>query len=124
MALGWIVLNQVKLLLLQIIVILNLKIIIKRHDVKVLLIIKLTHNQSTYGLSNHLLNTPWQKVTSIKSQFNTYIESNSQIYANDLFCILIDNTKAQENALPNTGVSKEFEKQLSPIFIQTENYGT
>lgn len=78
----------------------------------------------TYGLSNHLLNTPWPKVTSIKSQFNTYIESNSQIYANDLFRILIDNTKAQENALPNTGVSKEFEKQLSPIFIQTENYGT
>src|SRR5699024_7490582 len=38
----------------------------------------------TYGLSNHLLNTPWPKVTSIKSQFNTYIESNSQIYANDL----------------------------------------
>src|SRR5699024_10526939 len=74
--------------------------------------------------SNHLLNTPWPKVTSIKSQFNTYIESNSQIYANDLFCILIDNTKAQENALPNIGVSKEFEKQLSPIFIQTENYCT
>src|SRR5690625_7686251 len=78
----------------------------------------------TDEISNHLLNTPWPKVTSIKSQFNTYIESNSQIYANDLFCILIDNTKAQENALPNTGVSKEFEKQLSPIFIQTENYGT
>lgn len=78
----------------------------------------------TYGLSNHLLNTSWPKVTSIKNKLDAYLNANSVVDANDLFRILVDKTKAEERYLPNTGVSKELEKQLSPIFIQSENYGT
>ncbi len=78
----------------------------------------------TYGLSNHLLNTPWPKVTSIKNKLDTYLNANTDITSNDLFRILVDKTKADEASLPTTGVSKELEKDLSPIFIQTESYGT
>ena len=78
----------------------------------------------TYGLSNHLLNTAWPKVTSIKAKLDDYLDTHQKIDTNDLFSILIDKTKASDELLPTTGVSKELEKQLSPIFIKTDNYGT
>lgn len=78
----------------------------------------------TYGLSNHLLNTPWPKVTSVKNKLNTYINNHQEINPNDLFRILIDKTQADDELLPTTGVSQKLEKQLSSIFIQRENYGT
>ena len=78
----------------------------------------------TYGLSNHLLNTPWPKVVSIKDKLENYLNTHENVLANDLFHILIDKTKAKDSELPDTGVSLELEKELSPIFIQKENYGT
>lgn len=78
----------------------------------------------TYGLSNHLLNTSWPKVTSIKNKLDGYLNSNLNIDPNDLFRILVDKTKADDAHLPATGVALSLEKQLSPIFIQTESYGT
>lgn len=78
----------------------------------------------TYGLSNHLLNTPWPKVISVKSKLDSYINAHQEINPNDLFRILVDKTKADDELLPTTGVSEKLEKQLSPIFIKTENYGT
>lgn len=78
----------------------------------------------TYGISNHLINTPWPKVTSVKNELDNYLNSDLEINSNNLFRILIDETKADEAHLPATGISKKLEKQLSPIFIKTENYGT
>lgn len=78
----------------------------------------------TYGLSNHLLNTPWLKVVSIKDKLDTYLNTHEKVLVNDLFQILLDKTKAEDSKLPDTGVSRELEKELSPIFIQKDNYGT
>lgn len=78
----------------------------------------------THGLSNHLLDTPWPKVVSIKDKLDTYINSHKEILPNDLFQILIDKTKASSDQLPDTGVPLEIEKDLSSIFIKRDNYGT
>src|SRR5699024_10442990 len=45
--------------------------------------IKAIHD-GTYGLSNHMLNTPWPKVTTSKQRFKQYIKNHDVIGANDL----------------------------------------
>jgi len=41
----------------------------------------------THGLSNHMLNTPWPKVTKSKQMFEQYIMNHDVIGANDLLDI-------------------------------------
>lgn len=78
---------------------------------------------NTYGLSNHLLDTPWPKVKNGKLQFIKQIESG-EINKEHLFKILSNQKQAPDNELPKTGVGLEKERMLSPIFIKSENYGT
>ena len=76
-----------------------------------------------YGLSNHLLDTPWPKVrkgTEFLSQFITLPDLETQ----PLFTLLADESLADDADLPDTGVGYEIEKALSAIFIRTPNYGT
>lgn len=77
-----------------------------------------------YGLSNHLLNTPWPKVQKSKKALVDYIDNNTFIESQALLEILADDEKAQDQELPNTGISYQFEKLLSSIFIQGMDYGT
>ncbi|MDP2303256.1 MAG: NRDE family protein [Ignavibacteria bacterium] len=76
-----------------------------------------------YGLSNHFLDTPWFKNTRSKQMFESII-SKSIISENDLITLLQDRIEAPEEQLPDTGIGKEWEKVLSPIFIHSETYGT
>lgn len=76
-----------------------------------------------YGLSNDDLDVPWPKIVSGKKNFETLC-SNLDSPMQDFFEMLSNTKKANDEALPNTGVPKEWEKALSPIFIKTENYGT
>ncbi len=78
----------------------------------------------THGLSNHMLNTPWPKVTKSKQKFEKYIMDHHVIGANDLFDIFADKELAEDDLLPDTGVGLELERQLSPLFIRTPDYGT
>ncbi len=77
----------------------------------------------TYGLSNHLLDTPWPKVVKGKSQLTELLRSH-QISDQDLFDVLSDESLASDKDLPSTGIPYEAEKALSPIFIKTTDYGT
>ncbi len=77
----------------------------------------------TYGLSNHLLDTPWPKVSKGKAAFTTLVE-NGGFASADLFNILADVTLADDDELPATGVPYEAEKAISAIFIKTPGYGT
>lgn len=77
----------------------------------------------TYGLSNHLLDTPWPKVSKGKAAFTTLVE-NGGFASADLFSILADETLAADDELPATGVPYEAEKAISAIFIKTPGYGT
>ncbi|MFA5668131.1 MAG: NRDE family protein [Balneolaceae bacterium] len=76
-----------------------------------------------HGVSNALLNTPWPKLEIAKSGLTKSIEQNA-IDKNSLFDILMNETKAQETELPETGLTKEMERAISSIFINTKNYGT
>ncbi|MBX7172094.1 MAG: NRDE family protein [Pyrinomonadaceae bacterium] len=76
-----------------------------------------------YGLSNHLIDTPWQKVVLGKENLEKII--SKQDFSIDLvFKILKDKTIAPVEDLPETGVGIEKERILSPCFIETPIYGT
>jgi uncharacterized protein with NRDE domain len=80
-------------------------------------------SEGIYGLSNHLLDTPWPKVEKGKKRLGNLMDTGN---ANDerLFEILADETTAEDDALPSTGIPIEAEKAISAVFIRTPYYGT
>lgn len=76
-----------------------------------------------YGLSNHLLDTPWPKVSRGKERFRAIVENGFETNE-PFFELLTDPNIAEDEELPDTGIGYEKEKVLSPIFIKTPNYGT
>lgn len=79
--------------------------------------------QGVYGLSNHLLDTPWQKVERGKNALAEIIK-NEVDSTETLFEILRDAEMAADENLPATGIGLERERVLSSIFIETPVYGT
>lgn len=75
-----------------------------------------------HGLSNHLLNTPWPKVERIKDAMAEVARKRQD--PEQLLKIMKDDTPAPDDALPDTGVGLDWERQLSPLFIKMDNYGT
>lgn len=78
-----------------------------------------------YGLSNHLLDTPWPKVTSGKAALSALVRKSAppELMA-DLFELLSDRTQPADQLLPETGISPEWERLLSSAFIASPAYGT
>jgi uncharacterized protein with NRDE domain len=76
------------------------------------------------GLSNHLLDTPWPKLTRSKEAVAHLISKQKNPSQDDLFQMLLDRTLADDDQLPDTGVGIEWERILSPIFITSPTYGT
>ncbi|QWD99325.1 NRDE family protein [Polynucleobacter sp. MG-5-Ahmo-C2] len=79
-----------------------------------------------YGLSNAMLDTPWPKVNHRVAAFAQTLAMDSGRLKNaDQYLKLLSDTHcASDHELPNTGVSREWEKALSPAFIKTDTYGT
>lgn len=75
-----------------------------------------------YGLSNALIDTPWPKLSKLKSDFAETIEGSFS--HEDLLNILNDKEQAPDDQLPSTGIPYEWEKAISSICIELENYGT
>ena len=76
-----------------------------------------------HGLSNHLFDSPWPKVTRGREALARVVAAES-FSREDLFAILADRTPAPDELLPDTGVGLELERLLSSIFIASERYGT
>ena len=76
-----------------------------------------------YGLSNHLLDSPWPKVTAGKSGLTALLAGGRELLPS-LLELLSDSRQAADDVLPLTGVSREWERLLSSAFIATEGYGT
>jgi uncharacterized protein with NRDE domain len=77
-----------------------------------------------YGLSNHLLNTPWPKVTRSRKMLKTAMENNGDALEEELFYLLADRRVPPDSKLPVTGIGLEWERLLSTIFIESPIYGT
>ncbi len=77
-----------------------------------------------HGISNHLLDTPWPKVETIKRKLDALIRNSSTIEPYSVLDLLFDRTIAPDHKLPDTGVSLEWERMLSPIFVASPSYGT
>lgn len=78
-----------------------------------------------HGLSNHLLNTYWYKVSLGKEKLENYLLKNTILNIDELFELLEDETLPSEDRLiQQTGLPMEQEKMLAPMFIRSEHYGT
>jgi uncharacterized protein with NRDE domain len=77
-----------------------------------------------YGVSNHLLNTEWPKVQAGKEGLAAILNSNQEDYVEPLLTLLQKADQSPDEKLPQTGVSLELERMLSPMFIKSEGYGT
>jgi uncharacterized protein with NRDE domain len=77
-----------------------------------------------YGLSNHVLNTPWPKLERGRAGLLAQLQGPSEPATDDLLELLADRTRAADEHLPDTGVPREWERILSSIFIESPGYGT
>jgi len=77
-----------------------------------------------YGLSNHLMDTPWPKISKGKGSLKRLLGNNEKINAEDIFALLEDGAVPPDDLLPDTGVDLDWERTLSPLFITSEIYGT
>ncbi len=81
-------------------------------------------DRGVFGLSNADIITPWPKVTQGVSALNHYVAQHNTINTEDLFSLLRQENKAEDEKLPDTGIGYEWEKALSSIFINIKEYGT
>ena len=75
-----------------------------------------------HALSNHLLDTPWPKVTAGKSRLARALRALPD--DTPLCELLRDDRPAPDAELPRTGVSLAWERMLSSAFIRAPGYGT
>jgi uncharacterized protein with NRDE domain len=75
-----------------------------------------------YGLSNHLLDEPWPKVTLARREMQAALEDTDP--APRLFDMLSSEAPAADVQLPQTGVGIAWERRLSAALITGEDYGT
>lgn len=76
-----------------------------------------------YGISNHLLESPWPKVLIGKKRIAPELQQND-VDPEKLLEILYDDHVADDDQLPDTGLTLERERSLSSMFIKTPNYGS
>ena len=79
--------------------------------------------QGIHGLSNHLMDTPWPKVARGKGKWKSLL-SQSTLKSSEVFDFLMDEHRASDELLPETGIGLERERALSSMFIKTPGYGT
>ena len=77
-----------------------------------------------YGLSNHLLDTPWPKVTRGKEALRSLLRQAGTLQPDALLSLLLDRARAADHELPDTGVGRDRERMLSSLFIVSPEYGT
>lgn len=75
-----------------------------------------------YGLANHLIETPWPKVSRGKERLLEAI--GSAVTIDTLLGFLGDSEVASDEQLPDTGVGLERERMLSAARIVSPLYGT
>ncbi|MBW7472895.1 NRDE family protein [Marinobacter sp. M216] len=84
-------------------------------------------HRGVYGLSNHLLQTPWPKLLRLRQAVGDTVASadnDAEALHQELIALLQDTTPAPDHLLPDTGVGIDTERFLSSPFIVGDSYGT
>ncbi len=81
-----------------------------------------TLQPGVYGLSNALLDDNWPKTESAAHKLRRWLDTSADI--EELARLLSDRSAADDDHLPDTGLTFELEKALSAEFIEMESYGT
>ena len=76
-----------------------------------------------HGLSNALLDTPWPKLVRTTRAVRAWLAAGDADTA-PLFAALADRARPADAELPDTGVTRDWERLLSSAFIVSERYGT
>lgn len=76
-----------------------------------------------YGLSNRFIDSPWPKVKTGKAHLTKLIQQET-LDDESIFNLLNNRQHPPEDQLPDTGVGMEWERILSPLFIESDIYGT
>jgi uncharacterized protein with NRDE domain len=78
-----------------------------------------------YGLSNHLLDTPWPKLARVRQAFRAWLDAKPERDPAQLLDMLADRSPAAAHeSLPQTGLPPEWERVLSSPFVLHPDYGT
>jgi uncharacterized protein with NRDE domain len=70
------------------------------------------------------LNSPWPKVQRGKRLLKKALVQKGDDLEKALFALLADRQVPPDDQLPQTGVSQDWERMLSPVFITSPVYGT
>ncbi len=76
-----------------------------------------------YGLSNHLLDTPWPKLARVRRALEHWLAADVPT-AGALLETLADRTPASDSQLPPTARGGEWDRVLSSPFVHHPEYGT
>lgn len=77
-----------------------------------------------HGISNAVLDTPWPKLVSKRSELGALAARGAVPSLDALIALMRDARVAPDDQLPSTGISLERERALSAAFIETAGYGT
>ncbi|TQV74960.1 NRDE family protein [Aliikangiella marina] len=77
-----------------------------------------------HSVSNGNMDDIWPKMAKGQQALENAISEQQLPSFAGLQQLLRDQTKAKDSQLPDTGISYEWEKKLSSIFIQNSDYGT
>lgn len=77
-----------------------------------------------HGVSNALLNSDWPKVNKGKTDLAQLIDPTKDFDIEAAFQMMLNEEKAADKDLPKTNIPLEWERKLSSMCIQSEDYGT
>jgi uncharacterized protein with NRDE domain len=76
-----------------------------------------------YGVSNGGFDEAWPKVVRVKDAMGAALEDGSVSVEDGLVALASRETPA-DDALPETGVEQDVERQLGSVFVRSPTYGT
>lgn len=76
-----------------------------------------------HGVSNGPLDAPWPKTVTLNAALRAWVDAGSEDLT-PLWDALRDETRADDRALPDTGIGLARERWLSSAFIRSPEYGT
>lgn len=77
-----------------------------------------------HAMSNGAFDAPWPKAAAATRRLQAWLDAGGVGGATPLFEALADQALAEDALLPDTGVGRERERLLSPVFILGRDYGT